>query len=101
MPATMPATMPADPLRQFRGVGKSLAQDLHSLGIHLPSDLAAADPDHLYRALAQQTGLRQDPCVLDVFRCAVAQARDPNLPEEQKDWWYWSRLRKSGQLPSG
>jgi len=34
--------------------------------------------------------------VLDVFRAAVAQARDPRLPAEQCQWWYWSRKRKAG-----
>jgi hypothetical protein len=24
----------------------------------------------------------------------VAQARDPRLPAEQCQWWYWSRHRK-------
>jgi hypothetical protein len=31
---------------------------------------------------------------LDVFVAAVAQARDPNLPIEQRQWWYWSKVRK-------
>jgi hypothetical protein len=34
---------------------------------------------------------------LDVFRAAVAQARNPQLPAEQCQWWYWSRLRKRGE----
>jgi hypothetical protein len=25
----------------------------------------------------------------------VAQARNPRLPARQKQWWYWSRLRKA------
>jgi hypothetical protein len=45
------------------------------------------------------TGTRQDPCVLDGFRCAVAQARDPHLPAAQRNWWWWSRQRKAGHLP--
>ena len=39
----------------------------------------------------------EDICVLDVFRCAVAQAKNPRLPAAQRNWWYWSRLRKSGR----
>ena len=31
---------------------------------------------------------------IDVFRAAVAQARNPRLPAEQCQWWYWSRKRK-------
>jgi len=27
----------------------------------------------------------------------VAQAKDPDLPIEQRQWWYWSKLRKVGQ----
>jgi hypothetical protein len=44
-------------------------------------------------------GARQDPCVLDTFRCAVAQAQDPLLRPEQRNWWWWSRERKAGRLP--
>jgi hypothetical protein len=40
--------------------------------------------------------MRQDPCVEDTFVCAVAQARDPELSSEQRNWWFWSRLRKRG-----
>ncbi len=68
--------------------------DLEQLGIRSVPQLAEADAEDLYRKLCRATGQRQDPCVLDTFRCAVAQARDPHLPREQQDWWYWSRLRK-------
>jgi hypothetical protein len=27
----------------------------------------------------------------------VVQAKDPRLPAEQCQWWYWSRVRKSGE----
>jgi len=37
----------------------------------------------------------QDICCLDVFSAAVAQARNPQLPPEQCQWWYWSRKRKA------
>lgn len=40
------------------------------------------------------TGQRIDVCCLDTFQAAVAQARDPLLPAEKCQWWYWSRLRK-------
>ncbi len=70
-------------LRDLSGIGKSIA---------------ASDGDKLYRQLCTKTGVRQDPCVLDTFRCAVAQARNPHLPAEQRNWWWWSRRRKSGDL---
>jgi len=44
-------------------------------------------------------GVRIDPCCLDVFTCAVAQARNPKLPAAQRKWWYWSRVRKAGNQP--
>jgi hypothetical protein len=28
----------------------------------------------------------------------VAQARNPLLPAEQCQWWYWSRQRKAGHV---
>jgi hypothetical protein len=34
---------------------------------------------------------------LDVFACAIAQAVNPDLPEEQRDWWYWTKIRKAKQ----
>jgi hypothetical protein len=69
-------------------------EDFLRLGIRSVAELASADPEELNTRLEAITGKRMDPCVLDVFHCAVAQARDPQLPAEKCDWWYWSRLRK-------
>src|SRR5436305_12872414 len=85
-------------LRDLAGVGRAIEADLRSLGICSVRELAATDGDELYRRLCESTGTRQDPCVLDTFRCAVAQARDPRLPSEQRNWWWWSRQRKRGLL---
>ena len=67
------------------------------LGITEVQQLAKANPKQLYDRLCRLTGERQDPCVLDVFTAAVAQAKDPLLPAEQCQWWYWSRVRKGGE----
>jgi hypothetical protein len=85
-------------LRDLAGVGRSIEADFHSLGIRSVSELAKSDGDELYRRLCDTTGTRQDPCVLDTFRCAIAQARNPRLPVEQRNWWWWSRQRKQGRL---
>ncbi len=85
--------------RDLRGVGPATARDLERLGIRTVKALAAADPDALFVRLRELAGGRLDPCVLDVLRCAVAQARDPDLPAERRDWWWWSRARKGGRLP--
>lgn len=84
--------------RKFRdliSVGPAIEKDFVLIGIKDVKDLATRDPDKLYLQLCRKTQTRQDPCVLDVFRAAVAQARDPNLPAEQCVWWYWSRVRKA------
>ena len=82
-------------LRDLRGVGISIEANLKRLGVSTVSELARQDGDSLYQALCDLTRTRQDPCVLDTFRCAVAQARNPKLPVEQCNWWWWSRQRKS------
>ncbi len=81
-------------LRDLISVGPAIAADFALLGIHSVAQLAAHEPEALYRKLCRKTGTRQDPCVLDTFRAAVAQARDPKLPLEKCKWWYWSGVRK-------
>jgi hypothetical protein len=85
-------------LRDLAGIGKSIEANLHSLGVASVGALASRDGDELYEELCIKTGTRQDPCVLDTFRCAVAQARNPRLAADQCNWWWWSRQRKSGKL---
>lgn len=81
-------------LKDLRGIGVKMLEDLEKLGIHSVAQLKTRDPERMYVKMCEISGTRQDPCVLDTYRCAVEQARDPNLPAEQRDWWYWSRLRK-------
>ncbi|HEX4164696.1 MAG TPA: helix-hairpin-helix domain-containing protein [Bryobacteraceae bacterium] len=84
-------------LRDLAGIGPSIERNLHDLGVRSVKNLASRSGDGLYRQLCKSTGVRQDPCVLDTFRCAVAQAKNPDLPVEQRNWW-WSRRRKANQL---
>jgi len=86
-------------LKHLRGIGKAMLDDFQLLGISSVAQLKAREAQELYDRMCELTGTRQDPCVLDTFRCAIEQARNPNLPEEQKDWWYWSRVRKSAAAP--
>lgn len=85
-------------LRDLRGIGKSIEANLRALGVQTTSQLAKSDGLALYERLNKLTGSRQDPCVLDTFRCVVAQARDEHLALEQKDWWWWSNQRKQDLL---
>ena len=87
-------------LRDLAGVGKSIEANLVGLGINSVAALALEDGEELYDRLCVKTRTRQDPCVLDTFRCAVAQARNPRLPAAQRNWWWWSRQRKAGTLNS-
>lgn len=84
-------------LRDLVSVGKAFERDLALLGITEVEQLKGRTADELYERLQDITGTRQDPCVHDTFRAAIAQAENPNLPEEQCRWWYWSNVRKRKQ----
>ena len=76
-------------------VGPVTVRALHSLGVRSVEQLARAKPESLYSKLCRLRGRREDPCCLDVFSAAVAQARNPSLPSEKCAWWYWSQQRKA------
>ncbi len=80
-------------LSDLVSVGPAMLRDFEQLGIRTVTELARRNPEKLYEQLCASTGQSQDICVLDVFRCAVAQARNPRLPAAQRQWWYWSRRR--------
>ncbi len=86
-------------LLDLDGIGPAMLADLERLGVHDVAALSRQDPQELYARLGRLTGVRQDPCVLDTFCCAVAQARDPDLPPAQRRWWWWSRLRLGQGAP--
>ncbi len=84
--------------RQFQdlvSVGPSIEKDFQMMGIRSVAQLAKQNPKRMYDKLCKLTGERQDPCVLDTFVAAVAQAKNPRLPAAQCQWWYWSRKRKA------
>ena len=79
-----------DELLEIPGVGKSIANDLHRLGVHSINDLLDANPEALYERLMLQTGCHIDRCILYVFRCAVYFASEPQPDSEKLKWWNWS-----------
>lgn len=81
-------------LSDLVSIGPAMLKDFERLGVRTVGELARRNPEKLYEQLCEVTGQAQDICVLDVFRAAVAQARNPKLPVAQRNWWYWSRLRK-------
>jgi hypothetical protein len=92
--------MEAEALRALQtlpSIGRSLARDLYRLGYRKPEDLRGQDGLEMYRRLEALTGSRQDPCVLDSFRCAVYAAETAEPDPELLKWWSWSRRRKAGE----
>ncbi|HET9284487.1 MAG TPA: helix-hairpin-helix domain-containing protein [Candidatus Angelobacter sp.] len=100
-------------LQDLISVGPAMLRDFEMLGIRSVKQLARQDPVKLYRKLCRITGQHVDICCQDVFTAAVAQARGPQharragvevrnplLPAEQCQWWYWSRQRKAGHARS-
>src|SRR5882762_4617582 len=77
-------------------IGPAMLRDFELLGIRSVAQLARKNPERLYEKLGRVAGQQQDIWVLDTFGAAVAEARDPRLPAEQCEWWYWSRKRKEG-----
>jgi hypothetical protein len=82
-------------LQDLTSVGPAIARDFELMGIRSVAQLSRRNPERLYERLCEITGQPQDICCLDVFRAAVAQARNPRLPAGQCQWWYWSRRRKA------
>lgn len=91
--------MKKHPLHGLRSIGPASLKDFDLLGVTSLEDLAGRDPQELYDALCRLKGQKIDICCLDVMHCAVAQARNPHLPPEQRDWFWWSRNRKA--IPDG
>jgi len=81
-------------LRDLVSIGPAMLRDLRILGIQSVDQLAKKKPRRMYNELCRLMG-PQDICCLDVFTAAVAQAKNPDLPSEQRQWWYWSRKRKA------
>lgn len=78
-------------------IGPAMLRDLELLGIRTVGQLARQEPLRMYEKLSRKRGERQDPCVLDTFCAAVAQARNPRLAADKCEWWWWSRKRKKAQ----
>lgn len=78
-------------LTDLPNVGEATATDLRLLGIENPSDLMGLNPYTMYEDLCSKTGLRHDPCVIDVFisitRFIHGEAAQP--------WWHYTPERKA------
>lgn len=77
-------------LTDLPNIGPAMAQDLVLIGISAPQQLVGRDPYQLYRQLNLMRGIRQDPCVLDVF-ISVTRFMDGDEPQA---WWRYTEERK-------
>jgi nucleotidyltransferase/DNA polymerase involved in DNA repair len=85
-------------LKELISIGPAMLRDLELLGIYSVAQLARQNPRRMYDKLGRVAKQHQDICVLDTFHAAVAQARNPRLPAEQCEWWYWSKKRKQRSM---
>jgi hypothetical protein len=77
-------------LEDIPNVGPSIAANLRLIGVTSPQDLLGKDPYRMYDDLCDTTGVRHDPCVIDVFIAAVRfMAGEPSKP-----WWKYTPERK-------
>ncbi len=81
-------------LTDLPNVGPACAQDLKLLGIHEPGQLVGRSPFEMYEMLCEKTGLRHDPCVIDVFMSVTRFMAG----EEARPWWYFTPERKASLL---
>jgi hypothetical protein len=87
--------------QRLGSVGLECARDFVQLGMRRPEELKGRDPIELYDRLCKLTSSRQDPCVEDVLRCAIAQVEHPDLSEHWRAWHRWTPVRGKprGTLP--
>jgi len=83
-------------LEDLPNIGKAGAADLRRIGIQSPGQLVGQSPLQMYDTLYAKTGVRHDPCVIDVFMSAVRYMEGA----EPLPWWSYTaerkRLLKSG-----
>lgn len=77
-------------LTDLPNIGPAMAGDLLQLGIEHPNALRGCDPLVLYQRLCELTGIRHDPCVLDVFM-SITRFMDG---EPARAWWDYTAERK-------
>ncbi len=77
-------------LTDLPNIGKAGAADLRLLGIQEPSQLAGRCPFAMHAQLCEMTGVRHDPCVIDVFM-SITHFVDGGEP---RHWWSFTEERK-------
>ena len=78
-------------LAEMANVGPATLGDFKVLGIQDPKQLAKREAFELWEDLCKRTRKRHDPCCIDVFMSAIAQARG----EAPCPWWHFTKHRKT------
>jgi hypothetical protein len=86
-------TLSPTKLSDLRNIGPAAMGDFAVLGIETVAQLATCKAGDLFLNLQSLTGVRQDPCVYDVFAAAIHQAQTG----EAKNWWAFTSARKLSQ----
>jgi len=76
-------------LERIPGVGKKIAQDMHSIGIRCVRDLKGRNPEKLYQKLCNYKASPVDRCMLYVLRCAVYYSSNTKHDPQLLKWWNW------------
>ena len=77
-------------LTDLPNIGKASAADLRCLGISQPAQLIGLSPYAMFDQLCKTTGMRHDPCVLDVF-ISITRFMHGEAP---RPWWAYTAERK-------
>ena len=77
-------------LTDLPNVGKAGAADLELIGVQAPEQLVGKCPYEMHATLCAVTGVRQDPCVIDVFISVTRFMAG----EEPRPWWDYTLERK-------
>jgi Pathogenicity locus len=77
-------------LTDLPNVGPATEGDLKTLGIESPEGLIGRDAYEMHAALEKATGIRHDPCMIDVF-LSITRFMEGHDP---KPWWDFTAERK-------
>jgi Pathogenicity locus len=77
-------------LTDLPNIGKAGAADLRVLGITSPDQLIGRCPFEMHKLLCEKTGVRHDPCVIDVFMSVTRFMAG----EDARVWWDYTDARK-------
>jgi len=76
-------------LEQIPGVGKTIARDMHNIGINSIDDLNGLQAQQLYDRLCDFKASPVDRCMLYIFRCAIYYASNTDHDPELLKWENW------------